>query len=113
MAAEEAGTEVVEGIDDAQIPRAWRASELIGDYARLRQGEALVNYGYVNDLILQDGEVAAVIVQPRGAFGPGFRAYPYYGYGFGWYAGRPYYDLPYTEDEVSQAEEFDYDRIEN
>lgn len=105
------GDEVAAGIDDVALPRAWRASELIGDYARLTEGEGFANYGYVNDLVLRDGQVAAVVVQPDRGYGAGYRAYPYYGYGRGWYPGTPYYDMPYTADETVEMEEFDYDRL--
>lgn len=111
--AENPETEVIEGVDDAPIPRAWRVSELIGDRARLDREADRVEYGYVSDVILRNGEVAAVVVQPRRLYGPGYRAYPYYGYERGWDAGTPYYDMPYTEDEVGNMEEFDYDRIDN
>lgn len=107
------GSEIVEGVDDEVVPRAWRASELIGDYARLREGDAYGNYGYVSDLILRDNKVAAVVVQPRAGYGPGYRAYPYYGYDYGWDAGSPNYDLPYTDDDVRDAEPFDYDRFDS
>lgn len=106
----------IEQVDDdvATAPRVWRATELIGDYVRVRDEDTLANYGYVEDLIVRDTELAAVAVRPdvgwtgaRGAY-----AYPYYGYGYGWYPGRPYYDMPYTVDEVGQAEQFDYERVE-
>jgi len=108
---ENVSSELAAGIDDVALPRAWRASELIGDYARLTQGETFAPYGYVNDIILRDGEVAAVVVQPSRGYGAGYRAYPYYGYSWGWNIGAPYYDLPYTEDEAIGMEEFDYDRL--
>ena len=102
----------VPGLDDESLaPRAWRATEMIGDYARLRDGERLVNYGYVSDLILQDGAVEAVVVQPNAAYGAvGYRAYPYYGSpdGAGWSAGSPYYDMPYRLEDLGKVETFDY-----
>lgn len=104
-------TEIVEGVDDQPIPRAWRVTELIGDYARVREGNVYGEYGYVNDLILRDNEVVAAVVQPRQGFGTGYRAYPYYGYGYGWTAGSPYYDMPYTGDEVRATEPLDYNRF--
>lgn len=108
-------TEVVEGVDDAYIPRAWRASELIGDTARLQQDdEGYANYGYINDLILRNGQVAAVVVQPGAGYGVGYRAYPYRGYGMGgWSAGSPYYDMPYRQGDVGEMEAFEYDRLED
>ncbi len=112
--ADTAESEAVAGVDDANAVRAWRASELIGDYARTQEGDTYGAYGYVNDLILQDGQVAAVVVQPNTAFGPGYRAYPYYGYGagYGWGAGSPYYDMPYAAEETGEMEIFDYDRLQ-
>lgn len=114
FSAGSAATEAVSGVDDAEVVRGWRASELIGDYARIRDGDVYSNYGYVNDLILSDGQVAAVVVQSDAAYGGGYRAYPYYGYdaGYGWDAGSPYYDMPYGEQEAGEVEEFDYDRFE-
>ena len=105
------GGEVVVGIDDLTLPRVWRATEIIGDTARLSEPEGFANYGYVNDLILRDGQVAAVVVDPTGTYGTGYRAYPYTGYGRGWTAGTPYYDMPYRADEVGEMEQFDYERI--
>ena len=105
------GSEVVTGIDDVDLPRAWRATELIGDRARLTDGDGYANYGYVSDLILRDGQVAAVVIDPAGAWGTGYRAYPYYGYGWGWNPGAPTYDMPYGEDDVGDVQTFDYDQL--
>ena len=52
-----------------------------------------------------------MVVQPQRAYGTGYRAYPYYGYGTGWNAGTPYYDMPYTAEDVGEMEEFEYDRL--
>ncbi|MEE2859658.1 MAG: PRC-barrel domain-containing protein [Pseudomonadota bacterium] len=108
-----ATSEVVSGVDDAEVLRGWRASELIGDYARIRDGDVYSNYGYINDLLLRDGEVAAVVVQANDAYGSGYRAYPYMGYGggYGWNAGSPYYDMPYGAQDVGGTEPFDYGRF--
>ena len=111
--------EVVGGLDDAELgPRAYRASEVIGDYARIRGADDTPqNYGYVNDLIISEGQVQAVVVNPDMAYGRGYYAYPYYGpygydagYGPGYgYGTGPYYDLPYGETEVGEAEPFEYE----
>ena len=92
------------------MARAWRVSELIGDYARLVGDGDPVDYGYVSDVILQDGAVSAVIVQPAYQYGIGYQAYPYAG--AGWDAGTPYYDVPYDEVEVGDLAPFDYERLE-
>lgn len=127
-----AGQEVVGGLDDAELgPRAYRVSEIIGDYVRIRDDaqatdaamadDAMMDrpgypgrvgyrdYGYVNDVIIADGRVQAVVVNPDLAYGRGYYAYPYYSpyyYGYG-----PYYDLPYGEEEVGAVEPFEYERL--
>lgn len=108
-----AGQKVTAGIDDQPLgPRAFRVSELIGDYARVRggDGETYSNYGYVDDVIIRDGQVAAVVVNATAAFGRGYYAYPYYPYGYGTGYG-PYYDMPYGEAEIGDAEPFEYERL--
>lgn len=114
----EASTEIeeVEGDNWGMVttgPRVWRATELIGDYARLREGEGFVDYGYVDDLIIKGGTLEAVIVAPDPAWGyAGYYAYPYYGYGYGWYPGYPYYDIPYERADVAEMEPFDYEQFQ-
>lgn len=113
--------EIVGGLDDAELgPRAYRASEVIGDYARIRGADDTPqNYGYVNDLIISDGRVQAVVVNPDLAYGRGYYAYPYYGpYGYGagygpeyGYGTGAYYDLPYREDEIGAMEPFEYEGL--
>ncbi|MGP9821585.1 PRC-barrel domain-containing protein [Salinarimonas sp. NSM] len=113
--------EVVTGLDDAELgPRAYRVSEIIGDYARIRgDDDTPRNYGYVNDVILSEGRVQAVVVSADTAYGRGAYAYPYYGpYGYagGWgtsygYGTGAYYDLPYGESEIGGAEPFEYERL--
>ena len=113
--AETAEAEITTGIEDTLLgPRAWRVSELIGTVARIREGEGMRAYGYVSDLILKGGEVVAVIVQSEGAFGSDGRfAYPYGERltGYRWNPGTPYYDLPYTAEEVGAAVPFDYGQL--
>lgn len=109
--------QAVEG-DDAGVvltgERVWRAAELIGDYARLKEGEGWVNYGYVDDLVVRDGKIAAVLVDPDATWAdPGPYAYPYYGYGYGWYPGLAYYDLPYDREAVGSIEPFDEEALDD
>ena len=97
--------------DDTETgPYSWRASELIGEYARLAPGGAEVaqNYGYVNDLIIVDGALSATVVSPDVGWGAGGSyAYPYTGYR----PGTQYYDLPYDETEARELEPFEYNRL--
>lgn len=89
---------------------AFRASDLIGDYARIRNGTRMVDYGYVNDLVIKDGKLQSVIVTPQEGYGvSGSYGYPYHGRG--WYPAMPYYDMPYDRAEVIKAERIDYDRF--
>lgn len=91
-------------------PAVWRATEVIGDYARLKDGDGWANYGYVSDLILHDGKIAAVVVGPDVTWGrPGLYAYPYYA--AGWHPGSEFYDLPYERAEADALEPFDPDRL--
>ena len=117
LGAQEASATIqeVEG-DNAGVavtgPRAWRAAELIGDYARLKDGDGWANYGYVDDLIVRDGQIAAVVVSPDVRWrSPGLYAYPYYGYGYGWHPGLGYYDLPYDRQETSSVKPFDEEKM--
>jgi hypothetical protein len=107
------------GIDEVQgdgfgvaetAPRVWRAGELVDDYVRLLDGDGVANYGYVDDILVNDGQIEAVVVRPDVTWGaPGLYAYPYYGYGYGWYPGSIYYDLPYDRTEVKDLKPLEED----
>lgn len=105
--------EVVSEVDSAETAGGvWRASELVGDYARVRDGDAWSDYGYVSDMIVRDGRVAAVIVTPDVTWDTaGYRAYPWTAETTGWRPADRYYDLPYSRDEVANAQVFDYDEL--
>lgn len=110
MVARDLDSEVTAGVDDVALGRAWRATELIGDYARLTGDSDFLNYGYVNDIILRDGAVAAVVIERAYDRGGGYEVYPY-ATADDWDAGTPYYDLPYGETDVEGMEPFDYERL--
>jgi sporulation protein YlmC with PRC-barrel domain len=170
LTSEEARGEMVGAMDDtATGQRAFRISELIGDYARLRAGPGngaaddadgqeqarqdgaqqqagqqdeggsgqarqqaeaeqadrtqqqagtaadaprMINYGYVRDVMIKDGEIAAVIVNPDIGYGaPGYyTAYPYYGNRYE--PGSRYYDMPYTPQDIADMSEFDYEEVQ-
>ncbi|WP_029029624.1 PRC-barrel domain-containing protein [Salinarimonas rosea] len=62
-------------------PRAFRATEVIGDYVQLRDQ---TGFGIVVDLVVApEGRLRAALVTRRGAFGGGLYAYPYTGTGEG------------------------------
>ena len=109
-AAAQEDVEVVE--DDLRTGQnAFRATDLIGDYSRIRQDGRLVTYGYVNDVIINDGKLQSVVVTADTGYGvSGPRGYPYYRQG--WYPSTPYYDMPYDTAEAIEADQVDYDRFE-
>lgn len=116
LTAEKAAGETQVVDDDlATGMQAWKLTDLTNDYVRLRGDDAgaHANYGYVDDVIFsRDGELQAVVVRPDVGYGaPGYYAYPYYGYGYGWVPGTPYYDLPYRQNEIGELEPFDYERM--
>lgn len=88
-------------------PRAFRVSDLMGDYVRLQNGR---DYGYVTDVVFgRDGNLQAVLVQPditfdQAGYAGGAYAYPFYGYDYGFEPLEQTYDLPYDETEVAEYE---------
>lgn len=91
-------------------PRAWRATELLGDYVKLKDVPA---FAIVDDLIFdKDGQLQAVVVIPDIVYGvPGRYLYPFYGYRYGYDPGSDTYDLPYNRDEISNLKPFDYSAL--
>lgn len=138
MPAAETGGEVVGSQDVAELPGGlfqdyetgpdvWRATELLSNTARLRDGEAAANYGLVSDIVVQGDRIAAVLVTPDPALGArgGVYGYPYAGTE-GWTrvgmeredglaadgtartdAEAGTYDLPYDRTQVERLEPFD------
>lgn len=87
--------------------RNWRITELLGDYAYL---EGAVPYGWIDDVVIKEGKVAAVVVHPDVTYGvAGPYAWPYYADGFD--PGLNYYELPYGPDEVAVLDPFDPDEL--
>jgi sporulation protein YlmC with PRC-barrel domain len=108
----EAGHRQVVQSDPATGWQLWKASDLLEDYAYLNEN---VGYGWVSDLIFTaEGDLHAVVVNADAVYGGGYYAYPYYGYGYGWYPGAPYYYLGYDRDDVvNMSEAFDYDQMKD
>ncbi|MDA9420724.1 MULTISPECIES: PRC-barrel domain-containing protein [Bradyrhizobium] len=56
-------------------PHEFSISKVIGDYARLQAGQG---YGYVSDLVFDDGgKLAAVVISREASAGGGTYAVPY------------------------------------
>lgn len=104
------GTEYLRAVDDDLDTgtQVFKATDLIGDYARLSDQTP---YGYVGDLLInQEGEIKAIVVDAATYGQRGFYAYPYNpGYGVNARSQNLY--LPYGATQVTEIDEFDYDRL--
>jgi hypothetical protein len=109
MKAETGHRQVVES-DLRTGARIFKATELLNDYTFLNNN---VGYGWISDLVFTtDGNLHAVVVNADPTFRGGYYAYPFYGYGYGWTPGAPYYNLGYDETDLADLDElFDYDRM--
>ena len=111
FAAEAEETETVD--DDLYTgERVFKATELIGDYAYLTGEE---EYGYVSDLVFNkdDGKLLAVLVDGSASGAAGPYAYPYIGYDQDWHPDLTDLTLPYSAEEVTVVETFDYDELDS
>jgi sporulation protein YlmC with PRC-barrel domain len=85
----------------ATLPREFRVSELLGDYARLQTG---YGYGVVTDAVFTpDGRLAAVLVSRDAAAGGGTAAFPFPGTAGPWDPGLSYYGLPFVTEGQARA----------
>lgn len=83
------------------LPREFRMSELLGDYARLQSG---YGFGMVTDgVFASDGRLAAVLVTRDGVAGGGTMAFPFPGTAGPWDPGMTYYGLPHATDAQAKA----------
>lgn len=87
----------------------FKATDLIGDYAYLSDG---VRYGYVADLIVQDGEISAVVSDAASYGRSGYYAYPYQE-GRGSTVMGPRYQMPYDRAAIDTIENFDYTQLQS
>jgi sporulation protein YlmC with PRC-barrel domain len=86
----------------AELPGEFRASQVIGDIARLQAGQG---YGYVSDLVFsRNGKLLAIAIT-RDALGRGGTyAFRYPGTTGRWDPRMSYYGLPYiTEEQATEA----------
>lgn len=84
------------------LPSEFRASQVVGDIARLQAGQG---YGYVSDLVFSRlGKMLAVVVTRDAAAGGGSYAFRYPGTTGRWDPRLSYYGLPYiTEEQAANA----------
>lgn len=104
-----ADTAVTQVVDDDLVAGAgiFKATDLIGDYVYLSDG---ARYGYVADIIVQDGAISAMVTDAGASGRSGFYAYPY-AYRADMYGPR--YELPYETNDVDTIEAFDYTQMQS
>jgi len=107
----QADTDATEPVDDdlAAGPNIFKVTVLIGDYAHLSDG---VRYGYIADIIVEDGAIDALVTDAATYGRRGYFAYPY-DYGGVSPATGPRYDMPYTAQELDTIENFDYEQLQS
>lgn len=110
ITARQAGTDTTDVGDEVNVVRAFKATELLGDYVRL---EDHTTFGYTEDLIFdRDGSLLAVVVAADPRYGGDqLRAFPYHGFGEEFRPGDAFYDLPYTENEAVLFDQFDLQNL--
>lgn len=105
----ETGARRVVDDDLSSGQRIWKASDLLGDEAVLN---GMVGYGHVDDLVFtSDARLHAVVVNSYAGFRGNYRAFPFYGYPYGWAPWYPAYHLGYDRDDVVNLQVLDYDEI--
>lgn len=88
-------------------PDIFKATDLIGDYAYLSDGTP---YGYISDLIVQDGAISAIVTDAATYGWPGYYAYPFADRG-SMIGSR--YELQYPATEVETIESFNYENLQS
>ncbi|SDY87072.1 PRC-barrel domain-containing protein [Citreimonas salinaria] len=107
ISAEATDTTQVVNDDLVAGQNVFKATDLIGDYSYLQDN---ARYGYVSDLIVQDGALSAIMVDARASGRPGYFAYPY---GPRANMNTMRYDMPYGQEQVDTIENFDYGQLES
>jgi len=104
----EADTNATTDVDDNLVAGAeiFKATDLIGDFVHLNDG---ARYGYVSDIIVENGAISAIVIDAASYGRRGYYAYPYYRGGSS--PASPRYDMPYGGAEVDPIENFDYEQL--
>lgn len=107
----EADTSSVAVVDDNLVAgvNVFKATDLIGDYVYLSDGS---RYGYVADLIVNDGKISAIISDSTSYGRPGYYAYPYSDRNLRTGAASRY-DMEYSATEIDTIESFDYNELQS
>ncbi len=111
ITARQAGADMTPVGEEVNVLRAFKVTELLGDYARLQNNDYL---GYVSDILFDaSGRLQAVHVVPDGDSPiDGGRAYPYMPGLAEFNPSSTYYDIGYTESEAVLFDQFDLQQLE-
>lgn len=97
-------------------PDEFRVSRVVNEPVRFREGAA---YGYIEDLLVSDGKVEALVIRPDVAYAGrrGPAAMPYYqdryGYGYGYgYGSYGAYVMPYAREDIDRLPTLELERIQ-
>jgi sporulation protein YlmC with PRC-barrel domain len=83
------------------LPREFRLTEVLGDYARLQTG---YGFGYVTDAVFdKGGRLIAILISRDAASGGGTFAFAFPGTTGRWDPGASYYGLPFVTDSQAQS----------
>jgi sporulation protein YlmC with PRC-barrel domain len=107
----EADTSTTDVVDDDLVvgPGIFKATDLIGSYAYLSDG---TRYGYVSDIIVENGVISAIVADAAAYGRGGYYAYPYSYRGIS-PMGTPQYNMPYNATEIDVIENFDYEKLQS
>ncbi|WP_297105529.1 PRC-barrel domain-containing protein [uncultured Devosia sp.] len=112
VSARQAGADMTQVAEDVNVLRAFKVTELIGDYARLQSNDYV---GYVSDILFdRSGNLRAVYVVPD-PDSPitGGTAYPFVQGAGTFDPSTSYYDIGFTENEAVLFDQFDLQQLES
>lgn len=90
-------------------PGIFKATDLIGSFSYLADG---MRYGYISDIIVENGVISAIVADAATYGRGGFYAYPYSYRGIS-PMGVPHYKMPYNAAEIDTIENFDYEQLQS
>jgi sporulation protein YlmC with PRC-barrel domain len=90
-------------------PGIFKATDLIGSFTYLSDG---MRYGYVSDIIVENGVISAIVADAATYGRGGYYAYPYSYRGIS-PMGIPRYNMPYNATEIDTIENFDYEQLQS
>lgn len=105
---DEGATDATQPVDDDLVAGEgiFKATDLIGNYASLAGN---IRYGYVADLIVQEGSISAIVTDAAAYGRRGYYAYPYA------YRGdmNSRYELPYEASQIETLDDFNYEQLQS